>query len=139
MMHGAEVYKQQRTLGWSRIDLLIAIYASAIRDIDAALAAIEAKNEEVSRAKRHHAMRLVLQLHTGLDFEYGELPLKISQLCEFVQHALLTAEPERLRAAKRVLITLSEGFEGIRAEAIELEAQGTVPPLELATRQGVTA
>jgi flagellin-specific chaperone FliS len=138
-MNGVEIYRQQRALGWTRVDLLLALYSSAIRDIDDALTAIDKNDTEASQQKRNHAMRVVLQLQTGLDFDYGELPLNVFRLCEFVQHALLTGEKERLASARGVLATLHDAFETIRAEAVELEGRGDVPPVELVDTQGLMA
>lgn len=138
-MNGVEIYRQQRALSWTRVDLLLALYNSAIRDIDEALAAIDSNDAETSRQKRNHAMRVVLQLQTGLDFDYGELPVNVFRLCEFVQHALLTGEKERLVSARGVLATLHEAFEAIRTEAVELEGRGELPPVELVDTQGLMA
>ncbi|MCA9262312.1 MAG: flagellar protein FliS [Planctomycetales bacterium] len=132
-MNGYSIYKEQKSLGWTRVDLLIELYSATIRNVQEAIDAAAANDAELERQKRFHAMRLVLQLQAGLDFNYGELPQNIARLCDFVQHALGSGDSDALKSSIRVLSDLRDAFQGIREEAVRLEAENAIPPLETAS------
>ena len=128
-MEPLDVYKQQRALGWTRVDMLLALYDAAIRDLHQAIEAYENENKDIAQQKRLHASRIVVQLQVGLDFDYGEIPQRIAQLCEFVQHCLLTGGLDEVKSALKVLGTLRDAFATIRDEAVSMEAAGQIPRL----------
>ena len=45
-------------------------------------------------------------------------------------HTSRSIPPRRPGAARRALETLREGFEAVRPEALRLEREGAIPPLE---------
>ena len=59
-----------------------------------------------------------------------ELSVNFLRLYDFVTRQLRQATLSGLAAAKRVLQTLREGFEASRPEAVRLEREGIIPPLE---------
>lgn len=128
-MNGQDIYKQQQAVGWTRVDMLLVLYDAAIQNLTQAVEAHMANDSVVWEHKRMHAVRIALELQSGLDHSLGELPSKVAQLCEYVQHAALTGGVREVQSAIEVLTTLKEGFDSIREEAIELERIGVIPPL----------
>ena len=77
------------------------------------------------------AIALVHAIESGLDLNQGEIPQRIQQLCHFVEQCLLSADVERTESAARILRQLADGFSGIHDEALQLELDGQIPPLQL--------
>ena len=123
-------YRDNATTGWSRIEMLNQLYRAAL---DATQKAADAVSANSAAAGQHcvQALALVNTIETGLDLNQGELPQRIQQLCHFVQASLLSGDVAKLESAVRVLRLLAEGFSGIQKEAIELEENGQIPPLQL--------
>jgi flagellin-specific chaperone FliS len=120
-MNAVQAYRQQRTLGWSRIDKVLALFELAIDRSEAALAALVANERSKALPLLARAQLAVHGLSCGLDLSQGELPLNLRRLYEFVVHGLSTAEPALVTAAVNVLRTLRDGFAGIRDEAARIE------------------
>ncbi len=135
-MNPAEAYKKQIPIGWTRVDMLLALYASSLKYIDQAIIEAESGNVAGSMHFRTRVSKIVLELAAGVDLSYGEIPTRMAQLYDFVQANVLSGDAEQLRNARGVLVTLQEAFQGIRDEAVELEANGKIPPLELSTSTG---
>lgn len=114
----------------SRIDMLLAIYDATIDAVSVVEESVvkEESASEIAVAQSRAAV-LVGLIANGVDPAKGEVAQKTLELCEFVQHALVSGELEKIVAAKRVLHNLREGFAGIRAEASELELRGVIPRL----------
>jgi flagellin-specific chaperone FliS len=125
-MNPSHAYKDQRHVGWSRIEMLLTLY-------DAAIMRIETLRKESGDRKRRQldALRLLLELRSGLNMDLGEIPQRVDQLLEFVQHCVLEADDKLLDSAIDVLGTLRAGFDGIREEAIRLEADGQIPSTDV--------
>ena len=121
----------QRALSWTRIDMLLALYNAAINHIQQAQAAMDDNDERAARRSRMKALRIVVALRAGLNPEYGELVEKLESLCHFVETCLEAGSREDLASSIRVLNTLREGYEGVREEAVKLESDGTIPPLQM--------
>lgn len=125
-MNPYKTAQENSTTHWTRVDMLIAIYDKAISHIEQMTAA---NDEATATSERLKAVRLVTHLLTGLNHEHGEIPQKIEQLLEFVNHSLADVNHAAAAHAAKVLTTLREAFEGIREQAVELESCGDIPPL----------
>ena len=74
---------------------------------------------------------IVNELASGVRVEINpEANTNMLRLYEFVVTELSKPRVEGIANARKVLRTLREGFEGIRAEANELERTGKVPALD---------
>ncbi|MBI3464983.1 MAG: flagellar protein FliS [Planctomycetes bacterium] len=122
------MYREQQTIGWSRIDLLLALYDGVIDRLEQARHALARGDRTAAVPLLVRSQRIVLELVAGLDFRYRELSQNLHRLYLFVSHAISGNNPN-IDAALRVLNTLREGLEGIRREAIQLERSGTIPPI----------
>ncbi len=127
-----EAYAGYRSAGWSRIEMLTDLYVAALDATKLALDAVS-DNQPSEATHRLRAMALVNTIESGLDLTQGELPLRIQQLCHYVQQSLLSGKAEQLASAIHVLQQLSDGFDGVRQEAQQLEELGQLPPLPLSS------
>ncbi len=138
-MKPQHVYKNRSMTGWTRIDMLIALYDAAIARLSLAKTAIESGDDDNASQHLLRGQCIVIEIMGGLNSNYGELPEKIQQLCVFVSSCILDGKPKDIQAAIRVLRQLREGFEAIRPDAIELENQGTIPSIHQLQDFQVTA
>lgn len=125
-------YKEHRRVGWTRVEMLLALYEAAIHSARDAQQAMD--EQDPTKACQHcmRSVRLVMELRAGLNFDHGDSPKQLEQLLEFVQHCLLEREP-RVADALKILETLHSAYEGIREEAIQLESQGVIPSVDTDT------
>jgi flagellin-specific chaperone FliS len=116
---------------WTRVEMLIELYVTAICHVRTALAAQRERGTAESTIARLKAVRVVQGIAAGVDSTQGEIAANVLRLCEFVQHCLLEGTESRDLEALRILNTLREAFEGIRAEANRLESTGQLPPVRI--------
>ena len=123
---------------WTRIQMLVMLYARGIEHLDGVLRAIEKQQRADEVIQRTRAAAIAAAIRSGINTEYGEIPTRIDQLIEFVQSVVVQGDAAQIRAAKDVMQKLYEGFEGIRNEANRLEVAGELPPLEQASTVNTT-
>lgn len=113
---------------WTRIDLLLALYDGALERLDKAEAAIKTGNHSAAVPLLARVQLIVAELAAGVRLEVNPAAgANILHLYEFITHQLRSPRVEAIASARKVLRTLREGFEGIRAEANELERTGQLP------------
>lgn len=126
-----ETYQRQRTVGWTRIDLLLALYDGAIERLEQAGDALARKDDSAAAPLLLRAQRIVVELIAGLDLRYGEIPRNLQQLYAFVLHAIAVRSERQIGDALIVMRTLRDGLVEIRSEALSLERSGAVAPTDL--------
>ncbi len=114
--------------GWTRIDMLVAIYDRGIAAIVRAEQAELLKDDKLYAEKMIEAQKCILAIHGGLRPDEYEIAFDIARLLNFV---LLCLEEKKYQDAVKILDNLRSGFEAIHDEAVELERQGQIPPIEL--------
>ena len=128
-MQGYSAYsKSKRTAGWTRIELLLAVYDKALGRLD--LAEAEIKAGRVSRAIAHlaKAQLAVSVLAGGVRAGAGnELGVNMLRLYDFAVRQLATPTLANIASVRKVLTELRKGFEAIRLEANALERTGKIP------------
>lgn len=129
MQSAIKAYGEQQANAWTRIEMLIAIYDGAIDRIRRAESALASSDDSAAEEHRLAAQQLVLQLISGIDLQFGTLAAQVHSLCVHVASELNQTTQQSLSHCGRVLWKLRDGFEGIRGEAIELEASGAIPNL----------
>jgi flagellar biosynthetic protein FliS len=126
--------KYQRTepsTGWTRIELLLALYDGALERLDRAEAALKAGNTNAATGLLSRIQLIVSELAAGVVLEGNEeAGTNMLRLYEYVTHELRSPRVEGIANARKVLRTLREGFEAIRGEANELERSGKLAPAE---------
>ena len=73
---------------------------------------------------------IVVGIASGLPACRDETTINFLRLYEFVAHQLAVRTPDSVAAAMQVLGTLRKGFEKVRTQALSLEAEGKIPPLD---------
>ncbi len=135
-MNAADHYKNQVTNGWTRIDMLLALYDAIVDSLSSAEEAQAEQNESRLAQEMLRAQRVMLGILAGLDHDRHELAGEIGRLCHF---ALDRISHRDFTAARHVLSPLKEAFEEISEQAHELERTGATPPLEQNQSLNVTA
>lgn len=116
------------TSGWTRIDLLLALYNKAVERLDAALLALGQGDTTAAVSQMSKTQLIVTELASGVRVDVNpEANTNMLRLYEYVAHELTKPEPLHIGNARKVLVTLREGFEAVRAEANELERSGQLP------------
>lgn len=129
-MNPYETYERNRASGWTRIDMLLALYDGAIARLEQAHGALARGDTREAAPLLLRTQRIVVELLGGIDLAYGEVPRNLQRLYLFVLQALAPASPTSIAGALKVLRTLRDGLQEVRSEAVELERSGTIPPVD---------
>ena len=125
-------YQQQPEpdTGWTRIDLLLALYDKALERLDRAEAALNAGDSTGAVALLLKTQQIIMALAEGVRVEVNpEVNTNILRLYEYAMHETARASVEAVANVRKVLRTLREGFEAIRAEANAMERDGRIAPM----------
>ena len=122
----AQSYQQQQAGAWTRIDMVLALYDGAITTLAQLVEAI--KSEDDTDALKIRASKIVLGICHGLDLDYGELPLMIARLCQYVNEQIWNGDATGVEHAMKQLENVRESYLQIRDHAAELERNGATPP-----------
>lgn len=112
--------------GWTRIDMLLALYDRAISTIRTAEEAQAANDSSQLAVLKMEATRYLLALHSGLNTDKYEIAVDVARLLNFV---MLRLEQNNFKEAVYFLKKLHASFESIREEATAMEKTGKIPPL----------
>ncbi len=128
MMNPYQKYRRQdEPTGWTRMDMLLALYDKALERLDRAQAALVAGDPGTALPQLAKTQLIVTELAAGVRVEVNpEANTNMLRLYEFVAHALARATVEGIESSRKVLRTLREGFEAVRTEANELERSGRI-------------
>ena len=118
-------------LRWTRIDLLLTLYDKALERLANAEDSLRMGDAPGATAHLIKTQLILNGLASGvkLDME-PERGANMLRLYEFAANELRIPRAEGIANARKILRTLREGFEAIRAEANELERNGTIPAAE---------
>jgi flagellar secretion chaperone FliS len=113
------------TIGWTRIEMLLALYDGAISRLTKAEMALSNGDVPVATPYVAKAQLIVSELSAGVRTEFNEeMGTNILRLYEFVVNELRSVRRQNVSNAKKILIILREGFETIREDANNLERSG---------------
>jgi flagellar protein FliS len=131
-MNPYRAYQQQQNVpGWTRIDMLLALFDGAIERLDKVLV-LNRQGDLVQGKPLLDRTRLIVgALISGMDGSGSETQTNLLRLYEFSLHCIDQGDESSLTAARNTLATLREGFQGIRAEAVQLERSGEISPIDL--------
>ncbi len=113
--------------------MLLAIYDKGIAAIRAVQEAVATNDQATYAARITEAQKCVLAIHGGLKPDEHDVAYNIARLLNFV---LLKLEEKEYGEAARFLELLRKSFAEIYDEAVALEQQGVIPPLELTQSTG---
>jgi flagellar secretion chaperone FliS len=123
--------RREEAADWTRMDLFLALYDKALERLDRAEAALRAGDPATAIPQMARTQLIVNELASGVQVEVNpEVNTNILRLYEYVVTELSQPRVEGVANARKVLRTLREGFEAVRAEANELERTGKVPALD---------
>ncbi|MFK7765595.1 MAG: flagellar protein FliS [Mariniblastus sp.] len=112
--------------GWTRADMLVALYEQTISRVQLAKQAKESGDTSQFASNMIEVNRFILALHSGLDYNNCEVAQNVARLLNFVAFRL---EEQDFDEAIVFLSKLRATFEQIREEGSELEKSGEIPPL----------
>ncbi len=135
-MHYHDQAMDTMVKGWTRIDMLLALYDRTISAIHMAQAAKDSGDSIQLGTRILEANRMILGLHSGLDTDRYPLAVDVARLLNFVT---LRLEEQKFDESVHFLKKLRDSFSQIRDEATELEKKGTIPPLVDANSLDTTA
>lgn len=138
-MNNLNAYKQAPQATPFRVDLLVRLYAEAVKTIRQLSAAVRDKNGEAAASHRPRAQRLVLEILSGLDDRYGELPARIRLLCIFALDGIRSEDADRIEEAAKSLETLQSAFAEVREEAVFLELDQQIPSFDQTREMDIVA
>jgi flagellar secretion chaperone FliS len=123
--------RQEESTGWTRMDLLLALYDKALERLDRAAAALKAGDAQTAVPQMSKTQLIVAEMAAGVRLEGNEENgANMLRLYEYVSNELRQPKSEGIANARKILATLREGFEAVRAEANELERTGRLPSAE---------
>lgn len=124
-------YRSVAAMGWTRIDMLLALYAALLKTLmEGENALIAGKTREVA-VLRSRACHQLLGLISGIDLEQGEIPQDTMRLLIYVWDEVACEECAAWSRAHRIVSTLEQSFAAIADEARVLERDGVIPRLEV--------
>ena len=121
-------YQRQSMFGgWTRIDMLLAIYDQAIKSLEKVQEAVA--NHQAQDYFKHlmASQKAILAIHAGLRPDEDDIAFNIARLLHFVLQCI---ESDNFADAIKILRNLRNGFTNIQEEASRLEHQGVIPPIQ---------
>ncbi len=112
--------------GWTRIDMLLALYDRAISSIRSAQQAEAANDDQLLATNTVETNKYILALHSGLNVEKDPVAENVARLLNFVMQRFTEKKYDE---SIHFLEKLRSTFAQIREEATELEKAGKIPPL----------
>lgn len=128
-MHAHAAYRKQQTIAPARIDVILGLYARALDQLDAAEKAIVAGDRLAAQTAAGQVQMIVAAFGAELSVD-DPLAVTFLRVYEFVASRMADVTVDNLRAAAKVLRPLQEGFQTVREEALRLEREGQLPPLD---------
>lgn len=126
-IEGIEEYTSSpNTENMTRIEMLIEVYQFAIDQLVAANELIQQGDETMVDGLLLRAVNAIHAIYSGVDVN-DEIGFNVARLCHFVT---VRIQERKLDDAIMVLQNLKSGFEGIKAEANQLEANGIIPAID---------
>lgn len=138
-MQSLEAYRRNQTYSMPRIELILAMYRKAMENLERARQALVERQPGAARPLLLKTQLLVSSLASELPAHQDEAARNFLRLYEFVVRQLAAETIEGVDAAAKVLRPLLEGFETAREQALAIEGQGLIPPLDRVGQVSVTA
>lgn len=139
MSFAQQAYRRSTQTQWSRIDLLVALYAATERTLVAGAAAVEQNDLAAANTKAIHARRQMLAILEGVEPGPDGGADNVRRLLTFCHHCLNVNTAGSWNDAARIVRTLKSAFEAVQDEARQLEAAGEIPSLDMTSRRAVVA
>jgi flagellin-specific chaperone FliS len=129
-MNPYEAYKRNQNATMPRIELTLALYRKAIENLDKARQALTQQNRDAARPFLLKTQLVVTSLSAELPAYRDKAAKNFLRLYEFVAHQMTLETLDAVDASEKVLRPLLEGFEAVREQALAMERQGVIAPLD---------
>ncbi len=125
-------------------ELVVMLYDGAIRYLNTAIPAIEARQYDVSGFNLFQAQEVVLELYAGLDFEQGgELAQNLSRLYLYMHRTLVQAnvkkDVEAIQGVIKLLSQLRDAWRTVVYGAAQTVASAAPAPQRAVLARGLAA
>lgn len=132
--------RAEPSTGWTRIDMLLALFDGAIERLMKAEECLRRQDADGARPLAIKAQLIVMGMASGVNAESAdECGSNLLRLYEFVVHQLRTPDAKAIRSSIATLETLRDGFRSIRVEAAGLEQAGRIAKADRLCMLHVTA
>ena len=121
-MGAHQAYAGSRRHGWTRIDMLIALYQATLNSMEQLQ--VQLAEGRANPATLMKLQRRLLGILAGLDLSAGDLPMQIGQLVRWALNQLPTPDPQVWSQVIRSFQTICQAYESIRSEVAEQELAG---------------
>lgn len=112
--------------GWTRVEMLIALYNKTIVAIESAKLAYSEDRTNDWANYQIEANRLILGLFSGLDLDNCEIAQNVGRILTYVAGKLAEKEFDH---CLHHLTQLQQSFIAIQNEAVRMEKEGQLPPI----------
>jgi len=130
-----QAYRRTAQSGWTRIEMLLAIYDATIAALDHGIDALNRGATDEYPSLRLRASQLCLLILSGLDTNEDGVARHIHDLCLFSLDQIAQQDAKAWTDARNILATVREGFQEIREKGIQMEAEGTITQLPTGTER----
>jgi flagellin-specific chaperone FliS len=137
-MEPCNAYRQSYSPGWTRADMLMALFDGTILRLELALESLRRNDRPTALRLLTRAEVLVCELSSGIAPDYVHAAA-FQRMYGMASAAISAVTVEQTEVALRILRTLREAVAGMRDEAALLEVQGELPPAAAACLVHVTA
>jgi flagellin-specific chaperone FliS len=127
-MDPQNAYRQAYSPGWTRADMLVALFVGAIERLELAAAAMKEGERMTALRLLTRAELIVCQLVAGINPDY-EHAATFFRLYGQVSQAISAATLEQTEVALAILRAVNASIHAMRDEAARLEKEGLLPPL----------
>jgi flagellar secretion chaperone FliS len=126
-MEPRDAYRQQYSPGWTRVDMLLAMFDGAIERLEMAAASLRQGDRVTALRLLTRAEVIVCELAAGVDLDYAHAR-EFLRLYGIVSRAIALATLADTVGALGILRAMREGLSDLREEASRLERDGVLPP-----------
>jgi flagellar protein FliS len=126
-MNPRSAYRQSYSPGWTRADMLLALFDGAIERLEMAATTLRHGDRMTTVRLLTRAQTIVCELAGGVDPDYVHAAAYL-RMYGLASRAIAAATVEQTEAALHILRILREAIARLRDEAVRLEREGTLPP-----------
>jgi flagellin-specific chaperone FliS len=131
MMNTAHnAYRRSAVTQWTRIDLLVALYAATLRTLEAGAEAAEHGDMDAARRRLLHVQRQLLAILDGVQPGSEGGGDNVRRLLLFCLSRVTSNSVQSWRDAARIIGELHSAFSAVQDEARALEQRGAIPALD---------
>jgi flagellin-specific chaperone FliS len=129
-MRAFQAYRQQINPRLTRVDLILSLYRKALAEMDHAVSLLQQHNAEAALPFLTKARLIVSGMGAGIADSTDESAENFQRLYEFVSFKLTQGKLENVIDARKIMHTLLEAFEAVRSQALTLESEGKIAPMD---------